>query len=67
VKDPVKRLAQRIRSEFVQDVPKDVAVCEFDCTETTCKSSDWVHCQRRRGITAGDADATGYSGDDKGG
>ena len=33
---------------LVQEVPEDVAVCEFECRKTTCLQGDWEACERRR-------------------
>jgi hypothetical protein len=33
--------------EQVQDVPEDIAVCEFDCRKPVCLVSEWETCERR--------------------
>jgi hypothetical protein len=32
---------------FVQEVPEQLSVCEFDCPNHECTISDWVSCERR--------------------
>jgi hypothetical protein len=34
--------------KFVPEVPKDIAVCEFDCRKTECLLGHWDQCERRR-------------------
>ncbi|MGD2113175.1 MAG: hypothetical protein PVI50_07305 [Gammaproteobacteria bacterium] len=31
----------------VEEVPDDIAVCEFECRRTQCRQGDWQHCERR--------------------
>ena len=45
--NPVARFVRWARG-LVAEVPADVAVCEFDCTKTTCRSADFEACRRRR-------------------
>jgi hypothetical protein len=64
--DRVVRLARWLRSQIVQVVPQHMAVCEFECQETTCTSANWQECRRRREMTPGGADPRRRSGDDSG-
>ena len=32
---------------LIQDVPRDIALGEFDCRKTRCISVEWEHCMRR--------------------
>jgi hypothetical protein len=34
--------------KFVSEVPKEIAVCEFDCRKTECLMGCWEQCERRR-------------------
>jgi len=42
------RLARWLGSQVGQMVPEDLAVCEFECRETTCTAAGWRACRRRR-------------------
>jgi hypothetical protein len=44
-------LYNRWKDFVVQDVPDDLAVCEFDCRTLHCSQSEWASCERR--ITMG--------------
>ena len=48
------RLRQRTVSFFVQEVPEDVAVCEFDCRKGNCEQGEWEVCERRLTRGAGE-------------
>jgi len=37
----------RLLKNPVSEVPEEIAVCEFDCSETECRSGDWQSCERR--------------------
>lgn len=41
------RLRGWIGARLVQDVPSDIAACEFDCSKPECGGEDLVNCQRR--------------------
>jgi hypothetical protein len=45
--DLILRFARWFRSQVVQTVHEDLAVCEFECSETTCSSTKWSECRRR--------------------
>jgi hypothetical protein len=49
--DLIVRLGRWLRSEAVQVVPEDIAVCEFECRKTTCSSAEWNECRRRLEMT----------------
>lgn len=40
-------LRQRLMDHLVGMVPKESAICEFDCSKTECSSHEWTHCKRR--------------------
>jgi hypothetical protein len=43
----IESLWQWLKSQFVQTVPKDIAVCEFDCRELQCLEGEWETCEKR--------------------
>jgi hypothetical protein len=45
-------LWQRIKNEIVQDVPAEIALCEFDCNKVQCTHEQWLACPRRRAHAA---------------
>jgi hypothetical protein len=38
---------QWVRNQFIQDVPEDIALCEFDCRTGQCTQGEWESCERR--------------------
>jgi hypothetical protein len=42
-----------LKHQVVQDVPQDMAVCEFDCRKTQCENDEWATCERRTNNAAG--------------
>jgi hypothetical protein len=57
--DWVVRLARWFGSQVAQIVPENIAVCEFECRETTCISASWRECRRRREMRPGGREAAG--------
>jgi hypothetical protein len=45
--DMVHRAWRWLAHELIQDVPEDVAICEFDCRKPQCTYSEWLNCGRR--------------------
>jgi hypothetical protein len=41
------KLRNWLMGHLIQDVPDDLAVCEFDCRKPQCTQGDWENCQRR--------------------
>ncbi|MFO1155001.1 MAG: hypothetical protein U1E42_15285 [Rhodospirillales bacterium] len=41
------RLGGWIGMRLVQDVPEDIAACEFDCSKEECAGPELLNCQRR--------------------
>ena len=35
-------------NRHVQEVPREVALCEFDCAKPQCYQGEWEHCERRK-------------------
>lgn len=48
------RFRQWAKGLVVQDVPEDIAVCEFDCRKGQCKQDEWEKCERRLTKAAGE-------------
>lgn len=48
------RFGQWTRSLLVQDVPEEIAVCEFDCRKGECSHDEWERCERRLTKAAGE-------------
>jgi hypothetical protein len=38
---------QLVRNQLIQDVPEDIALCEFDCQKDQCTHGEWESCERR--------------------
>jgi hypothetical protein len=38
---------QWVRNQIIQDVPEDIAICEFDCRAGQCTPGEWELCERR--------------------
>ena len=50
----LSRLGHWMQEQVVVEVPADLALCEFDCRQTTCSSEEWTICQRRISKAAGE-------------
>jgi hypothetical protein len=44
---PFRRFLQWVKNQIVQDVPKNIALCEFDCRKGECRMDEWESCERR--------------------
>ena len=44
----MQKLWSRLRPMLVQEVPEELAVCEFVCAEPDCTVGDWETCELRR-------------------
>lgn len=42
-----RRLWQFVSRQAVDDVPEDVALCEYDCRRGQCMQDEWATCERR--------------------
>jgi hypothetical protein len=51
---PVRRLWRWLKRQIVEDVPSDIAVCEYDCRKEQCLQSEWETCERRLSAAAGE-------------
>jgi hypothetical protein len=47
-------LWQWIKNQIVQDVPEEIALCEFDCHKQQCTEKEWQTCPRRIALAAGE-------------
>lgn len=47
VLSPFFRLRRWIKGRLIQDVPEDIAACEFECRRTECHQGDWETCEKR--------------------
>jgi hypothetical protein len=52
--NPITRLWRWIEHQIVEDVPADIAVCEFDCRMGHCNDEELESCQRRLHRAAGE-------------
>lgn len=43
-----------IKNQFVQKIPDDIALCEFDCHRKQCTHAEWADCPRRLSGAAGE-------------
>ncbi len=51
----MRRLWAWLRPTLVQEVPEELAICEFVCTRPQCRLGDWERCELRRSY--GDVEA----------
>ncbi len=40
-------LSHRLKSMLFSEVPRESAICEFDCPRNQCTHGEWATCQRR--------------------
>jgi hypothetical protein len=43
-----------VAGQFFREVPKDDALCEFDCRKPQCYEGEWEKCMRRLQRAAGE-------------
>jgi hypothetical protein len=43
----IRQLWERIKSQIIQDVPTENAVCEYDCDKLECSDEKWTDCENR--------------------
>lgn len=46
-------MLRRLRKLLVQEVPEELAVCMFECTESQCTPRQWAVCELRTRGTQG--------------
>ncbi len=54
VNSRLSRLWRVVENALVQDVPDEIALCEFDCRKARCTHEEWDSCHRRLGRAAGE-------------
>jgi hypothetical protein len=42
-----RRLRRWVTNQVIQEVPGDIALCEFDCRKQQCTIKEWATCERR--------------------
>ena len=47
-------LSHWVLNQFIQDVPEESALCEFDCRRAQCTHGEWSTCSRRLNSAAGE-------------
>jgi hypothetical protein len=53
-RNPFIRLWRWVEGQIAQEVPKDIALCEFDCRKEQCTMGEWQTCERRLEEAAGE-------------
>jgi hypothetical protein len=53
------KLWRRLRAHVVDEVPDDLALCEFDCRRPQCAEAEWETCERRLRGAAGTLNPAG--------
>ena len=43
----LKRLANWVLNQIIQDVTEDIGLCEYDCRKGQCSQGEWATCERR--------------------
>ncbi len=43
----IRRTWARLKRNLVQEVPEELAVCEFGCRKTHCTMAQWATCRYR--------------------
>jgi len=51
---PFTRLRRWVKGQFVQEVPEEIALCEFDCRKGQCSMHEWETCERRISKASGE-------------
>jgi hypothetical protein len=50
-KGRIYQLRQWFKTRLIQNVPEEIAACEFECRRTDCLQGEWETCPNRlRGI-----------------
>ena len=51
-----------LRQRFIQEIPEELSVCEFDCPLSKCTGRDWAKCElRQQGTLSGSLRAHAHS------
>jgi hypothetical protein len=55
----IHKVRQWLKAQLIQDVPEDIAACEFECRKIECRQGDWETCENRlRGMRRNKGSAT---------
>ncbi len=46
-KQVVHKAKRWLKQQIAEEVPEDVALCEFDCRKGQCRLGEWESCKRR--------------------
>lgn len=52
--NPLTQLWRWVADQVAQDVPTDIALCEYDCRKGQCILEEWETCDRRLHKAAGE-------------
>lgn len=44
---PFHGLLDFVKRQIVDEVPEDLAICEFECRRECCSEADWAACELR--------------------
>ena len=61
VKKIFGRLGGWVGAHLVQDVPEEIAACEFDCSKPECEGAELINCERRIRVEAAERRTRGGS------
>jgi hypothetical protein len=50
---------------MIQEVPGDIALCEFDCRKQQCTIKEWATCERRISGASGELKPPTVAGSDE--
>jgi len=54
-------MIDRLLQRFIQEIPEELSVCEFDCPLKKCTERDWAKCELRlQGTLPGSRSAQAY-------
>jgi len=60
-----RRLRQWVTNQVIQEVPGDIALCEFDCRKQQCTIKEWATCERRISAASGELKPPTVAGSDE--
>jgi hypothetical protein len=43
----IYQVRQWFKTLLIQDVPEEIAACEFECRRTDCRQGEWETCPNR--------------------
>ncbi len=60
-----RRLRRWLTKRVIQEVPGDIALCEFDCRKQQCTIEEWTTCERRISGASGELKPPTVTGRDE--